>query len=297
MLADRIHRVAFALEDIDKPVIAAMRGAAVGAGLDMALLCDMRIAGESAMLSEGYIKVGLVPGDGGAWLLPRIVGSAKAMELLMTGDFVDAQEALRLGMVNRVVPDPDVLNVTYDLARRIAAAPPVQISMIRRLVRQSERIDLRTHYDLVSSHFGLVVSLDDYAEAIGAFRERRTGRYQGRLPRDRLPQIVRAGERRSRQFFGPGVFGAPFVAPGPQPTGSQVQGVLLGHPDGAVDLVSGCGYQSCGLGRAHLAGGDRVPGGRPVEACRARRDRGVSCGLGRGDLAGQRGQVLLDGLE
>jgi enoyl-CoA hydratase/carnithine racemase len=198
MLTDRIHRVAFALEDVDKPVIAAMRGAAVGAGLDMALLCDMRIAGESAMLSEGYIKVGLVPGDGGAWLLPRIVGSAKAMELLMTGDFVDAQEALRLGMVNRVVPDADVLDVTYDLARRIAAAPPVQISMIRRLVRQSERIDLRTHYDLVSSHFGLVVSLDDYAEAIGAFRERRAGRYQGRLGRDGPPQVVGAAEGGSR---------------------------------------------------------------------------------------------------
>lgn len=180
MLTDRIHKVAFALEDIGKPVIAAIRGAAVGAGLDMALLCDMRIAGESAMLSEGYIKVGLVPGDGGAWLLPRIVGSAKAMELLMTGDFVDAQEALRLGMVNRVVPDAEVLTATYDLARKIAAAPPVQISMIRRLVRQSERIDLRTHYDLVSSHFGLVVSLEDYAEAADAFRERRTGRYQGR---------------------------------------------------------------------------------------------------------------------
>ena len=180
MLTDRIHKVALAVEDIGKPVIAAMRGAAVGAGLDMALLCDMRIAGESALLSEGYIKVGLVPGDGGAWLLPRIVGSAKAMELLMTGDFVDAREALRLGMVNRVVPDADVLTVTYDLARKIAAAPPVQISMIRRLVRQSERIDLRTHYDLVSSHFGLVVSLDDYAEATDAFRERRTGRYQGR---------------------------------------------------------------------------------------------------------------------
>jgi len=180
MLTDRIHKVALALDDIGKPVIAAMRGAAVGAGLDMALLCDMRIAGESVMLSEGYIKVGLVPGDGGAWLLPRIAGSAKAMELLMTGDFVDAKEALRLGMVNRVVPDADVLTVTYDLARKIAAAPPVQISMIRRLVRQSERIDLRTHYDLVSSHFGLVVSLDDYAEATDAFRERRPGRYQGR---------------------------------------------------------------------------------------------------------------------
>jgi enoyl-CoA hydratase/carnithine racemase len=180
MLMDRIHRVALALDEMDKPAIAAMRGAAVGAGLDMALLCDMRIAGRSARLSEGYIKVGLVPGDGGAWLLPRLVGTAKAMELLMTGDFVDADEALRLGMVNHVVDDDAVLNTAYGLAARIAAAPPVQIGMIRRLVRQSERVDLRTHFDLVSSHFGVVTSLADYEEAGRAFQEKRPGQFRGR---------------------------------------------------------------------------------------------------------------------
>lgn len=180
MLMDRIHRVAIALADLDKPVIAAMRGAAVGAGLDMALLCDMRIAGRSIRLSEGYIKVGLVPGDGGAWLLPRLVGSAKAMELLMTGDFVDAEEALRLGIVNHVYDDDDVLDRAQALALRLASAPSVQIAMIKRLVRQSERIDLRTHLDLVSSHFGVVTSLADYEEAGRAFREKRPGRYEGR---------------------------------------------------------------------------------------------------------------------
>lgn len=180
MLTDRVHQVALALADLDKPVLAAMRGVAVGAGLDMALLCDMRFAGRSVRLSEGYIKVGLVPGDGGAWLLPRLVGPAKAMELLMTGDAVDADEALRLGLVNAVYDDDEVLDRTVALAARLAAAPPVQIAMIKRLVRSSERIDLRTHYDMVSSHFGIVSALEDHDEAQAAFRDKRPGEYHGR---------------------------------------------------------------------------------------------------------------------
>ena len=100
--------MALALEALDKPVIASINGAAVGAGLDMALMCDLRIAARSARLSEGYIKVGLTPGDGGAYYLPRLVGTAKALELLLTGDFVSADEAHRIGMVNRVVDDADL---------------------------------------------------------------------------------------------------------------------------------------------------------------------------------------------
>jgi enoyl-CoA hydratase/carnithine racemase len=162
VLTDRIHQVALALADLDKPVIAAVRGAAVGAGMDMALLCDLRIAGESARFAEGYInKVGLVPGDGGAWLLPRLVGAPKALELLLTGDFVDAPTAQRLGLVNHVYPDRELDTRVAELARRLAALPPVQAAMIKRLVRQAESIDLRTHYDLVSSHFGIVATLDD----------------------------------------------------------------------------------------------------------------------------------------
>jgi len=180
LLTDRIHAVARALEDLACPTIAAINGVAVGAGLDMALLCDMRLAARSARMSEGYIRVGLVPGDGGAWLLPRLVGTAKAMELLLTGDAVDGEEAHALGLVNDVVDDDELLDRTYELAARIAAAPPVQVGIIRRLVRQAELVDLRTHLDAVASHAGLVSSLEDYAEAAEAFRERRPGSYVGR---------------------------------------------------------------------------------------------------------------------
>src|SRR5690348_12835891 len=105
MLTHRIHRIALALEDLDKPVVAAVKGPAVGAGMDMALMCDMRFAGESARFSEGYIRVGLVPGDGGCFWLPRLVGVAKALELLLTGDFVDGREAERIGIANHCYPD------------------------------------------------------------------------------------------------------------------------------------------------------------------------------------------------
>ncbi|WP_109526644.1 MULTISPECIES: enoyl-CoA hydratase/isomerase family protein [Nocardia] len=180
MLMDRVHQVAIALADLDKPVIAAMRGAAVGAGLDMALLCDLRVAGRSIRLSEGYITVGLVPGDGGAWLLPRLVGSAKAMELLLTGDVVGSDEALRLGLVSYVHDDESVLDEALALAARFAARPPVQVAMIKRLVRSAESVDLRTHFDMVSSHFGVVSALEDYTEAKAAFREKRSGDYRDR---------------------------------------------------------------------------------------------------------------------
>ena len=101
-LHDEIHQIAHALADLDKPVIASINGVAVGAGLDMALMCDLRIMSTTARVSEGYVKVGLTPGDGGAYFLPRIVGTSKALELLLTGDFIDAEEALRIGLVNRL---------------------------------------------------------------------------------------------------------------------------------------------------------------------------------------------------
>jgi enoyl-CoA hydratase/carnithine racemase len=179
VLTHRIHNIAYALDDLDKPTIAAINGVAVGAGLDMALLCDMRIAAQSARMSEGYITAGLVPGDGGAWLLPRLIGPAMAMQLLLTGEFIDADEALRLGLVNQVVADEKLGQATQALASRVAAAPPVQVAMIRRLVRQAERIDLRTHLDLVSSHMGVVSALADAHEALAAQREKRPGRFVG----------------------------------------------------------------------------------------------------------------------
>jgi len=179
-LHDEIHGVARALERCDTPVIAALNGTAVGAGLDMALMCDLRIAKRSAKFSEGYIRVGLVPGDGGAWYLPRLVGSSKAMELLLTGRFVGADEAERIGMVNTVVDDADFDAEVADWARTIAAQPPVSVRTIKRLVSQAENLELRTALDLVSSHFAVVAATEDAAEALAAFREKRTPAFKGR---------------------------------------------------------------------------------------------------------------------
>ncbi len=174
-LWDRIHRIPLTLEDIDKPVIAALNGVAVGAGLDMALMCDLRFAAESARFSEGYVKVGYVPGDGGAYYLPRLIGVAKSLELFWTGDFVQAAEAERIGMVNRVFPDDKLMEETYKFARRLAQGPTKVIQLIKRAVYQSSRADLRTALDLISSHMGVICTTQDSREAMKASLARLKG--------------------------------------------------------------------------------------------------------------------------
>jgi len=179
-LRDCIQRIAVTMDELDKPVLAAINGVAVGAGLDMALMCDIRIMSETARVSEGYVTLGLAPGNGGAYYLPRLVGISKALELLLSGDFVDAEEALRIGLVNRVVPAERVLDDTIRFARAIAANPPASVRMIKRLVKQSASIDLRTALDLASSHVAVLATTEDVGEAVAALTQRRPGRYQGR---------------------------------------------------------------------------------------------------------------------
>jgi enoyl-CoA hydratase/carnithine racemase len=179
-LWENIHRVPKTLEAMDKPVIAMVNGLAVGAGMGMCLMCDVRVASDEARFSTGYVKVGLVPGDGDTYFLPRLVGPAKALELLWTADFIEAAEALRLGIVNRVVPATELRETTQGLARQIADGPQVPIRMIKRLVYQSLRLDLRTHLDLVSSHMAIVRQTGDHAEGVAAFKEKRPPRFQGR---------------------------------------------------------------------------------------------------------------------
>ncbi|MEE8399394.1 MAG: enoyl-CoA hydratase/isomerase family protein [Desulfobacterales bacterium] len=174
-LWERIHRIPLTLEDTDKPVIAAMNGVAVGAGLDMALMCDLRFAAESARFSEGYVKVGFVPGDGGAYYLPRLVGIAKALELLWTGDFVYGPEAERIGMVNRVFPDDKLMEETYKFAKRLVDGPTKVIQMIKRATYQSARVDLRTALDMVSSHMGVICTTEDSQQAMAASMARLRG--------------------------------------------------------------------------------------------------------------------------
>jgi enoyl-CoA hydratase/carnithine racemase len=172
-----IHRIPRTLERMDKPVIAMVNGLAVGAGMGMCLMCDVRIASAEARFSTGYVKVGLVPGDGDTFFLPRVVGAAKALELFWTGDFVDAAEAYRLGFVNRVVPPDELRPATFGFARRISEGPQIAIRMMKRLVYQSQRLDLETHLDLVSSHMAIARDTRDHAEGVAAFKEKRTPRF------------------------------------------------------------------------------------------------------------------------
>jgi 2-(1,2-epoxy-1,2-dihydrophenyl)acetyl-CoA isomerase len=179
-LFDHVLRIPLTLETIDKPYIVAVNGAATGAGMDMALMGDIRFAAASARFGETYVKVGLVPGDGGAYYLPRLVGLPKALELLWTGDLIDADEALRLGIVNRVVPDVELMDQTYAFAERLVAGPTLAIRMTKRMVYQSATMDLRSALDLSSSHLAVVATSDDHKEAVRAFAEKRKPVFHGR---------------------------------------------------------------------------------------------------------------------
>jgi enoyl-CoA hydratase/carnithine racemase len=174
-----VHRVPLTLEAIDKPVIAALNGPAVGAGLDMALMCDLRYAAVGARFSEGYVKVGLIPGDGGTYFLPRLVGTARALELLWTGDFVSAEQAEQIGLVNRVVPADQLLPEVYALAARLANGPSVAIRTTKRAVYQGLHMDLRTHLDMIASHMGYIRQTHDHREGARAFVEKRAPYFVG----------------------------------------------------------------------------------------------------------------------
>lgn len=175
-----IHRVPKTLRSMDKPVIAAINGVAVGAGLDMALMADMRTMADTARVSEGYVKVGLVPGDGGAYYLPRLVGEAKAYELLWTGRFIDSEEALRLGLVNQVYPQEVFMEETLKLAKIISNGPQIAIRMMKRAVRQSLNMDLEQSLDLISSHMAIVKETEDHKEGVAAFLEKRKPNFKGK---------------------------------------------------------------------------------------------------------------------
>lgn len=174
------HRVALSVEQFEKPLIAAVNGAAVGAGMDLALMCDLRLAGSSARFSEGYVRVGLLPGNGGCYFLPRLVGPARALELLWTGDFVGAEEALKIGLVNHVYSDETFEQEALRFAARLASGPPIQQRDIKKLMYQGLRTDLRTSLDSVAAHMAVVQSTDDYKEAINAFKEKRPAKFQGK---------------------------------------------------------------------------------------------------------------------
>ncbi len=175
-----IQRIPLAFERLDLPVIAAVNGPAIGAGCDLACMCDIRIAAESARFAESFVRLGLVPGDGGAWFLPRVVGMSKACELTFTGDTVDAAEALAIGLVSRVVPDGRLMAEALDLARRIAANPPRAVRLAKRLLREGQRLPLASLLEISAAYQAIVQRTEDHREAMAALFEKRPPRFTGR---------------------------------------------------------------------------------------------------------------------
>lgn len=179
-LRNHVHPVARAVDALQKPYLCAVNGAATGAGMDMALMADIRYAARRARFAESYIKVGLIPGDGGAFLLPRLIGLSKALELLWTGEFVDAEQAERLGIVSKVCDDDRLLEEIMALAERLAAGPRIAIRLMKQAVYRSLRMDLLAALDNVAGPMGVAFNSEDHREAVRAFAEKRPPEFTGR---------------------------------------------------------------------------------------------------------------------
>jgi enoyl-CoA hydratase/carnithine racemase len=175
-----IQSIPRAFQELETPIIAAVNGYAVGAGCDLACMCDMRIAGASARFAESFVKLALIPGDGGAWLLPRIVGHAKACEMMFTGEMVSADEALSWGLVSKVVPDEQLMAAAISLARRIAANPAHTLRMAKRLLMQGRETRLNEHLEAAAAYQALAHATEDHREATAAFREKRPPIFKGK---------------------------------------------------------------------------------------------------------------------
>ena len=175
-----IQRIPRALYHCEVPVIAAVNGPAVGAGCDLTLMCDMRVASTRAWFAESFVQLGIIPGDGGAWLLTKAIGPARAAEMALTGDRVDAATALEWGLVNQVVEPEELLGAARALAGRVAKNPPHSVRMAKKLLRESQHQSLESLLELSAAMQALAHHTEDHREALTAFGEKRPGDYRGR---------------------------------------------------------------------------------------------------------------------
>jgi enoyl-CoA hydratase/carnithine racemase len=174
------QEVVATLRGMGTPVVAAVNGYAMGAGCDTALACDFRIAGESATMAETFVDVGFVPGDGGAYLLPRIVGEAKAKELIMTGKHVSGPELVEWGLARECVPDDELHDAAVDFAAELASGPPVALGEAKALVNESFDVDLETAHQHATRAQRICSQTDDHEEAVAAFAADREPEFEGR---------------------------------------------------------------------------------------------------------------------
>ncbi len=164
-----IQRIPLALYNLDVPTIAAVNGPAIGAGCDLACMCDIRIASTTAKFAESFVKLGIIPGDGGAWLLPRTVGMSKAAEMTFTGDVMGADEAAACGLVSRVVAPDQLLAEAHALAERIAANPAPALRMAKRLLREGQHVRLDTLLEMSAAFQALAHFTPEHDAAVTAF--------------------------------------------------------------------------------------------------------------------------------
>lgn len=164
-----IQQIPLALWQLDVPTIAAVNGPAVGAGCDLACMCDLRVAGRSARFAESFVKLGLIPGDGGAWWLQQAVGYQRAALMSLTGEMIDAQTALDWGLVVEVVDDEVLLSTAQELAARIAANPAGAVRMTKRLLRQAQTQRLDDVLQLAAAYQAITHNSDDHARAVADF--------------------------------------------------------------------------------------------------------------------------------
>ena len=174
------QQMILALRACEKPVIAAVNGVAAGGGCDIALACDLRFASDRARFGEVFARIGLFPGTGGTYLLPRTVGVAKALELIWTGDLIDAAEAERIGLVTRVVAHDDLMAETRAFAARLAEGPPLALALAKAAVYRGLDLDLHAAFDYAATAEAITLTSDDHREGVRAFREKRPPTFRGR---------------------------------------------------------------------------------------------------------------------
>ncbi len=173
-----IQRVPRVLYDIEVPVIAAVNGPAYGAGCDIPFMCDLRLASTTAVFCEVFVRLGVISGDGGAWFIPRVIGMAKYAEMAFTADPVDAADALKFGLVLKVVPD-ELMPAALELAERIARNAPAAVRMMKRLIREGQSVRLETHLELAAALMAIGHRTDDHQAALAAFFEKREPEFEG----------------------------------------------------------------------------------------------------------------------
>jgi enoyl-CoA hydratase/carnithine racemase len=172
-----IQKIPLTMNAIDVPIVAAVNGHAIGAGNDLCTMCDIRIAGEDAKFSESFLRIGIIPGDGGSWFLPKIIGLSRAAEMILTCDVLDAEKALNWGLVSQIVKNEELIIQAKKIANKIASQPPEATRRAKRLLRMSQNVSLDNALEMAASQQSILQMMDDHREALDALIEKRKPKY------------------------------------------------------------------------------------------------------------------------